>query len=369
MVDYHTKGIHKDPATGLWGPGFQFGDWLDPSAPRDHPDRPSTAPMFVADSWLCNITNTIVKIATVLKMTDEVEHWSIKASDLVSEWQLKYMLDSKSSAAQIDDGEPPKVLGQDTQTAYALALSFQLFPKNIVQSAVDRLHYLIKHNNYHLATGFAGTPELLHAICTPTSASQTNLESIALSYKVLLGSRTPPSWLYPITMGATTIWERWDAVKPDGSVVKAGMTSMNHYAYGSVGKWIFENIGGIKMDYQDDTGSWKLVFDPIPNLEYVITSSDMVYESPKGKVECTWSYNRDAKEMHIRVGVPGNCEGEIRVLGKLAKKVNAGRWNVRVKVAEDDWKILEKHSYFKKSEVKQEKSAEKKVLEDEWILV
>ncbi|KAF3921026.1 hypothetical protein AA313_de0200956 [Arthrobotrys entomopaga] len=371
MAEYQTKGIPKDRSTGLWAPGFQYGDWLDPTAPPDHPDRPATAPIYVADTWLCNITNTLVQITKVLEMSDETKYWSPKASELVSQWRSKYLLPSKSSMESDNNTNPPQILSQDTQTAYALALNFRLLPENSIQPAIDRLHHLVKTNNYHLATGFAGTPELLHAICAsaPTSLTHTPLESISLAYKVLLGPRTPPSWLYPITMGATTIWERWDAVKPDGSVNTAHMTSLNHYAYGSVGRWIFENVGGIKMDYSaTNPNVWRLVFDPTPNLEHGLSCSEMRFESPKGPVECSWNYDKVTKHMNMRVGVPGNCEADIRILGKTVKVVGAGVWCVSGKVSEADCKILEGQRGGMEREIR-EVSPSSQSLDESWVVV
>ncbi|KAK6509635.1 hypothetical protein TWF481_004368 [Arthrobotrys musiformis] len=345
MVDYHKKGIPKNPRTGLWANSFQFGDWLDPSAPPGRPDLPATHPMFVADTWLCNITNTILKIATVLQDQDGIREWESTALRLKSQWQSQYLVQQGSGSTRCENTEPQKILTQDTQTAHSLAINFGLLPDNLVKPAIDRLHHLIVNNNHHLATGFAGTPELLHAICAspPTPLSpEDNLKSISLAYKVLLGPRTPPSWLYPVSMGATTIWERWDAVKPDGSVNTAGMTSLNHYAYGSVGRWIFEKVGGIKMKYQEnEQGDLKFVFDPIPNPEHGITWSEMVYSSPKGIVECNWKYDNENQKIVIEVLLPGNCEGEVLVLGQPLKKLGAGKWVLTTTVNDSQLRLLQ----------------------------
>ncbi|EPS39636.1 hypothetical protein H072_6586 [Dactylellina haptotyla CBS 200.50] len=361
MVEYYNEGIPKDATTGLWGPGFQFGDWLDPTAPAEHPDRGATDCMYVADTWLCNVTNTLVSISTVLgRSAEEIENWKATASSLVSHWQSKYIAGGYSGTAS-DAEEPSPVLSQDTQTAYTLALVFNILPEKLKPDAISRLHYLIEKNNYHLATGFAGTPELLHAICHPLpSPSKSNIESIALAYKVLLGRRDPPSWLYPVTMGATTIWERWDGVLPDGTVNPADMNSLNHYAYGSIGRWIFEHIGGIKMDYCFP-GRLKFIFDPIPNLEYGLTSSETVYESPKGRVECIWHYDEEKRDMSIEVALPGNATGEIRFLGKSIKEVSAGRWKIKANVSDADRRTLEARG--------KEPSAEKAELESGWVLL
>ncbi|KAK6359640.1 hypothetical protein TWF696_000784 [Orbilia brochopaga] len=350
MVDYHTNGIPKitnGEYAGLWRKTAQYGDWLDPATPPDSPQL-GTDVMFVADTWLCHITYTLIDIATALQLHEDAKEWSAKANKLVSLWRLRYLLPLGNNT----NGEPPVLLAQDTQTAYATALNYHLLPKEYIQPAIARLHYLIRSKNYHPTTGLVGTAEILHAVAYPRTLSpskatfEEKLRSVALAYKLLLGRRDFPSWLYPITMGATSIWERWDSIKPDGTANADWMTSLNHYALGAPGRWIYENVGGITIDPIRDstggyTGAWKFIFDPIPSVEHGITSSNMEYISPKGVVACKWSYDQAQKTMSIEVAVPGNSEGEIRVLGKTAKKVGAGRWSVKKRLAEKEWKLLE----------------------------
>ncbi|KAK6496065.1 hypothetical protein TWF481_002089 [Arthrobotrys musiformis] len=374
MVDYITKGIRRiteGEHAGMWKKCFQFGDWLDPAAPPDSPQQ-GTDPIFVADSWLCRITNTMAKISAVLQK-DDARDWALKASTQVSKWQNRYLVPPKPNSL-----EPPVVLLQDTQTAYSLALNFHLLPEEYKQPAVARLHHLIRERDYHPTTGIVGSPEILHAVTFPrtvqsstlapwragneTTTLDVKLKSVALAYKLLLGRRDIPSWLYPITRGATSIWERWDSVKIDGTTNADWMTSLNHYALGSVGRWIFENVGGITINHdynirpanhaQDlspaqhhplaqDEEEWKVIFDPIPNLEHGITGSQMVFESPKGRVECKWEYDAKEKTLSIEAALPGNSKGEIRILGKTEKNVGAGRWIVKKKLEEAEWRSLE----------------------------
>ncbi|KAF3928628.1 hypothetical protein AA313_de0205704 [Arthrobotrys entomopaga] len=357
MVDYHTNGIPRIPEgqehAGMWKPAgpnemYQFGDWLNPSSPPEDPQLNATDPYFVADTWLCHTTITMFKAATALQLPDsEIREWSLKASSQVSLWQKRYLL-PLTPATNVANGAS-QLIQEDVQTAYALALNFHLLPEEYIQSAVARLHHLVRKENYHPTTGLAGTAELLHAVTYPhtisNAPSKLQINSLNLAYKLLLGRRDIPSWLYPITKGATSMWERWDSVKPDGTTNAAWMTSLNHYALGAPGRWIFENIGGIRMDYDDGSSrtgkrGWsKFVFDPVPNIEHGVTAAEMIYHSPKGLVECKWNYNKGTKMVEIEVAVPGNCEGEIRVLGKTMKNVGAGRWSVESKVHE--WQILE----------------------------
>jgi alpha-L-rhamnosidase len=113
-----------------------------------------------------------------------------------------------------------------------LALEFDMLPANLRQQAAERLVKNIKQYNYHLTTGFLGTPYLCDAL------SRFGYADVA--YKLLLQD-TYPSWLYPIKAGATTIWERWDGIRSDGSFEESSMNSYNHYAYGAIGDWIPQN--------------------------------------------------------------------------------------------------------------------------------
>ncbi|KAK6540699.1 hypothetical protein TWF694_008091 [Orbilia ellipsospora] len=381
MVEYYEQGIPRD-SDGLFKYSFQYGDWLDPTTPPTRPELAVTDPMFIANTWFCHVTKTLVKIATVLQKPEDVEKWEKEASKVLDQWRKKYLVFQKedpsyeetfSSPAKLVDGEEPVQLlkwpqysnieegiisnpiAPDSQTGYSLALNFGLLPEEQVKPAIDRLHHLVKKSTFHVATGLCGTAELLHAICYPrrleSSTCQERLQSLSLAYRMFLKQQDCPSWFYPIVQwDATSIWERWDAVKPDGTMNWDTMTSMNHYALGAVGKWAFEHIGGIEVAHEDSPNAkvlegakdcWKLVFDPIPNLEFGITNGEMEYESPKGRVECKWSYEIDSKEIIIEVAVPANCEGEVRRLGTPLQRVGGGRHTIKSKLEEDEWKFLE----------------------------
>ncbi|EPS40263.1 hypothetical protein H072_5932 [Dactylellina haptotyla CBS 200.50] len=351
MSNYATKGIRRiesgpDAGLGAWASfdNYQFADWLNPAAPPLDPQLNGTDPFYVADTWLCRVTETMAKISTAIGREDDAKQWSAKAMDLIAKWRLKYLLPLVNTTAT---GEPPKLIEADSQTAYSIALNFHLLPENYIEPTIARLHYLIRKEDYHPSTGIVGTAEVLHAVSYPRTIPSVSVEdkikSVNLAYKLLIGRRTSPSWLYPITMGATSIWERWDSILPDGTSNAPWMTSLNHYALGAPGKWIFENIGGITIEnnVKEVKAAWRVVFDPIPNVEHGLTAAEFSYDSPKGLVECKWNYDQSAKTMSINVSLPGNVEGEIRVLGKMAKKIGAGKWSVKEKLEEKVWKVLE----------------------------
>jgi alpha-L-rhamnosidase len=148
-------------------------------------------------------------------------------------------------------------LVSSTQTAYVLALNFDMLPENLRAGAAERLAVNIKNYNCHLTTGFLGTPYLCHVL--------TRFGYHDVAYTLLM-QETYPSWLYPVKMGATTIWERWDGQKPDSSFQSVGMNSFNHYAYGAIGDWMYRVLAGIDTDNGDDgAGYKKIIIRPYTN--------------------------------------------------------------------------------------------------------
>ena len=132
--------------------------------------------------------------------------------------------------------KPEGHIHSDAETTYALAIVFGLLDPEEEQFAGNRLDELVAKSGYHIQTGFAGTPFLTHAL--------TKTGHLDTAYRLLLQTECP-SWLYPVTMGATTIWERWDSMLPDGTINPGQMTSFNHYALGAVAYWMYQIIGGI----------------------------------------------------------------------------------------------------------------------------
>jgi Bacterial alpha-L-rhamnosidase 6 hairpin glycosidase domain len=129
-------------------------------------------------------------------------------------------------------------ISPDPQTAYALALAFDLLPEEMRKQAAKRLAADVRKFG-HLTTGFLGTPVLCKALSDNGYLDEAYL---------LLNRKEYPSWLYPVTQGATTIWERWDGIKPDGSFQNPEMNSFNHYAYGAIGEWMYRVVAGIQID-------------------------------------------------------------------------------------------------------------------------
>ncbi|MPY58734.1 Bacterial alpha-L-rhamnosidase [Streptomyces spongiae] len=183
----------------------------------------------------------------------------------------------------------------DTQTAYVLALSMNLLPDASRKAAADRLVALIEARDWHLSTGFLGTPRLLPVL---TDTGHTDV-----AYR-LLRQRSFPSWGYQIDRGSTTMWERWDSIRPDGSFQDTAMNSFNHYAYGSVGEWMYANIAGIAAGRP---GYREIVIRPRPGGE--VTSARATFTSVYGPVSTRW--RQQAGRFTLTCAVPPNTTAEV----------------------------------------------------------
>jgi alpha-L-rhamnosidase len=193
---------------------------------------------------------------------------------------------------------PERRVGENTQTAYVLALEFELLPEALRTRAAARLAADVRQRK-HLTTGFLGTPYLLHVLSAYGYLDESYM---------LLERQDYPSWLYPVTKGATTIWERWDGIKPDGSFQDAGMNSFNHYAYGAVGDWMYRVMAGIEID-PADPGYHHIVLQPRPGGSF--TSVRASHASPYGTVVSAWTL--EGSTFTLTTDVPANTHATIRL--------------------------------------------------------
>ncbi len=192
-------------------------------------------------------------------------------------------------------------MAENTQTAYALALDFGLLEPAEEARATQRLVDDIARHDGHLTTGFLGTPELTTALST-----HGRFEA---AYKLLL-QKGYPSWLYPITRGATTMWERWDGIKPDGSFEEVSMNSFNHYAFGAIGDWMYRTIGGIDLD-PAAPGYKHAIIAPRPGGG--LTSARASLKTGYGLLSSSWRI--DGTTFELDVEVPANTSASVTLLG------------------------------------------------------
>jgi alpha-L-rhamnosidase len=306
MVAWLDRGIQRGPDR-LWDPALlQLGDWLDPTAPPDDPGDARTDGTLVADAYLVRVTRVMAQISTILGHKEDAERYTKDADHLTTTFQAKYIA-------------PSGLIVSDTQTALSLALFFNLHATTQQSSfAASRLATLVRKSRFRVKTGFAGTPLVTHAL-TQTGHHQ-------LAYRMLL-EKNRPSWMYPVLHGATTVWERWDSMLPDGSINPGEMTSFNHYALGSVVNWLHECVGGVSTI----EAGWK-TFKVAPVPGGTITAAEVRYETPYGRVECKWEV-REGGWFGLWVVVPANCRalvvlpGERRVAsGETEEEEAQGRW-------------------------------------------
>ncbi|KAL2862814.1 bacterial alpha-L-rhamnosidase-domain-containing protein [Aspergillus lucknowensis] len=280
MLAWIDRGIQRGP-DGLWDPQiWQLGDWLDPTAPPVEPGDARTNGTLVADAYLVRVTFLMSQISAILGEAEDARRFNEQSEQLKAKFQFKYIAQSG-------------LLVGDSQTALSLAIMFDLHATtDQVVAAADRLVDLVRLAKFRVATGFAGTPIIAHAL--------TKGGHPQIAYRMLL-EKSCPSWMYPISMGATTVWERWDSMLPDGSINPGEMTSFNHYALGSIIDWLHTTVAGVSPL----SAGWKDVkVQPIPGG--TIDSAEAVYETSYGRMECRWAIQREKDLFTMELLVPPN---------------------------------------------------------------
>jgi alpha-L-rhamnosidase len=282
--------------TDLWDTGFQFGDWLDPQAPPDDPIKAKADNGVVATACYYRTLRQVSAAAEVLGNTDDAGYFSALADRVRSAFGKHYVSDGGR-------------ITSDCATVYALAIEFGLLDGADRQGAGDRLAELARANGYRVSTGFAGTPFVTGAL-----SSTGHLHD---AYRLLL-ERECPSWLYPVTMGATTVWERWDSMLPDGTINPGEMTSFNHYALGAVADWMHRTIGGIAPLAPAYS---KVLIAPRPGGGLAWAKASL--ETPHGTIATDWSI--EAEALTLRLEVPAGVTALVRLPGGEDEEVGEGR--------------------------------------------
>jgi alpha-L-rhamnosidase len=272
----------------VWDGDFQFADWLAYTAPsreaRSYPGA-TTSKDLVATAFFAHSTDLLARIARVLGRGDDASRYAELFAKIKAAFRAEYV----SERGRVGDA---------SQTAYVLALEFDLLPEELRKVAAKRLAEEIRTRK-HLTTGFLGTPYLCHVLSRYGYLDEAYL---------LLNREEYPSWLYPVKQGATTIWERWDGQKPDGSFQDASMNSFNHYAYGAIGEWMYRVMAGLDLD-EAAPGYAHILIQPRPGGG--ITSVSASHETPYGKVASAWT--RADGRFELQVEVPPNTKATVRL--------------------------------------------------------
>jgi len=302
-VEYMKGKSHND----LWNTGFHFGDWLFYS-PEDDVDGRSavTDKYLIAQCFYAYSTQLLINAATVLGNSEDATTYTALLQNIKEAFLKEYATANGR-------------LVSNTQTAYVLALNFDMLPLSQRAQAAQRLADNVRSYGNHLTTGFLGTPYLCHVL------TRFGYDSVA--YNLLLQD-TYPSWLYPVKMGATTIWERWDGIKPDSTFETASMNSFNHYSYGAIGDWMYRSVAGIDT-YSDEPGYKHTRVMPHVGSNLSFANADL--KTYYGNVSSHWKVESD--KLQLDVEIPANTRATIYIPANSMESVMEG--NVALHSAKD----------------------------------
>ncbi|KUL33037.1 alpha-L-rhamnosidase [Actinoplanes awajinensis] len=284
--------------SGVWDGSFQFGDWLDPDAPPDAPAKAKADPGVVATAAYYRSLTTVAATAALLGFAEDAAEFGALAARTRAAFNAEYV------AA---DG----TIRSDCTTVYTLAIVFGLLSTAAADSAGQRLAALVAASGYRVSTGFAGTPYITEAL--------TRTGHLEDAYR-LLTERSCPSWLYPVTMGATTIWERWDSMLPDGSVNPGEMTSFNHYALGAVADWMHRTVGGIAPL---SPGYARVSIAPRPGGALTWCRSSL--DTRHGRIAVSWTLTDGALE--VTTTLPPGVTGILSLTGHPPVELTEGTYH------------------------------------------
>ena len=292
----HVRRVEsKLSPTGLWDTGFQFGDWLDPTAPPEDPAAAKADPGVVATACLYRSADLVARTAELLGHDDATGF-----RELADRTRAAFVEHYVDAAGRITS---------DATTVYALAVAFGLLEGDLRERAGERLAELVREGGHRIQTGFAGTPFVTDAL--------TLTGHLDDAYALLL-QRECPSWLYPVTMGATTVWERWDSMLPDGSINPGQMTSFNHYALGAVVDWLHRTVAGLAPL---EPGYARVLVAPQPGGG--LTWAETSLRTPYGPVAVAWS-TTEAGGLELDVTLPDGVTGVVRLPGQADREVGSG---------------------------------------------
>ena len=317
----YIESIRKNARNDLWNTGFHFGDWLFYRPDDDNDGRAAVTDKYlIAQCFYAHSTQLLINAAKVLGNTKDAESYTTLLQKIKEAFVKEYLT-------------PNGRLVSGTQTAYVLALNFDMFPESLRKQAANRLVENIKSYENHLTTGFLGTPYLCHVL--------TRFGYTDIAYKLLLQD-TYPSWLYPVKMGATTIWERWDGQKPDSSFQTPGMNSFNHYSYGAIGDWMYRQMVG--LDTYDDGVGYKHIKIK-PHIGGGFTTAAASLQTYYGKISSGWKVAADKIMMDVEI--PANTTATVYMpAADVAAITESGKVlssipEIKITGAEDGYVVLQ----------------------------
>ena len=295
-VDYMKRQDDADGGKRLWLTGTHYADWLALDGNWPGGVYGGTEPGYIASGYYYYSTRIVEKAARLLGRDADAAHYGKLADEIRDAFQKEYFT-------------PAGRLAMDTMTGYVVALYFGLVPEGGEARMRRGLLNKLQKNFYHLETGFVGTPYLCRVL------SENGMNGIA--YHLLL-EKGYPGWLYEVLMGATTIWERWNSVEPDGHMSGTEMNSLNHYSYGSIVEWMFRNMAGIQP-CEDGAGFRRFRLAPMP--DYRIASAEAALDSASGRIESAWTIEDGM--LAFRFAVPFDTRARIALPDAEADVIRA----------------------------------------------
>jgi alpha-L-rhamnosidase len=279
-VEYMRSRAGED---NIWTGDYHFGDWLAFASNNSDYTGATTEKDLIATAYYSYSSGLLAKIAKIIGKNDEAASYEKLSEDIKKSFVNEFVA-------------PSGRLVSHTQTAYLLAVAFDMLPENLVPKAAGFLAADVEKFK-HLTTGFLGTPLLCKTL--------SNIGRDDLAF-MLLNRKQYPGWLYPVTQGATTIWERWDGQKPDGTFQDVGMNSFNHYAYGAIGEWLYTYVAGIKID-TENPGYKHFFLAPHPGGG--LTNAAATFQSVYGEIKSGWKIENG--QMVYEVKVPANSTATV----------------------------------------------------------
>ncbi|WP_248722483.1 alpha-L-rhamnosidase [Seonamhaeicola sp. ML3] len=292
-VSYYESEIGETPFVPK---NPSFGDWLQPFLSTGPKGRGGdTSRLLINTAFYAHSAQLISKMASLLGKTEDEKAYKALFENIAKAFEKEFFDENGIVKAKIE-----------TQTAYLVALYFDLLSPEIKEKVQERLLVTIKKADNHLRTGFLGTPILPKVL--------DDMGEIDLMYDILF-KETYPSWFYSINQGATTMWERWNSYSIEEGYNPQPMNSLNHYAYGAIGQWMYERIAGLSSL---EPGYKKIKIAPVPNTKYV-TSASASLQTAYGEATSAWEIEKDS--FTLQVVIPPNTNGTIKIPNGFTKSI------------------------------------------------
>jgi len=278
---------------GGWLADNHYGDWLALDGPGGTNPSGGTEIAFLTAAYASYSTALTAKAAEVLGYTNDVKRYSDFSENIKADIREEYF--TKTGRGVLTN-----------QTFFVLSLFMDLVPPQARERVANDFIKRLEADHWHLKTGFLGTPLLCRVL--------SDIGRSDIAYRIFLNDDLP-SWLYEVKMGATTIWERWDSVDPNGMVTSINMNSLNHYAYGSIVEWMYRNMCGLKPGAP---GFTKAEIKPEINRNFTYAKAE--YKSAAGVYRSGWEITCSGKyvfEVSIPFGATASLTLPDAKLGKL----------------------------------------------------